>query len=94
MRRRGVDVMEGNHIVEVKPTAINKGKIALEYKKRFNPDFSMAIGDDRTDEYMFEMLPESSYTIKVGPGNSFARFSIKDDVAVRVILKELAEADS
>lgn len=94
MRRRGIDVMEGNHIVEVKPTAINKGKIALEYKKRFNPDFSMAIGDDRTDEYMFEMLPESSYTIKVGPGNSFARFSIKDDVAVRQILNELAEADS
>ena len=52
----------------------------------------MALGDDRTDEYTFEALPDTAFTIKVGPGNSYARYSIKDYKAVRNLLKKLANS--
>lgn len=92
MKRNGIDVMEGNHIVEVKPLAINKGKIAKRFTTQLHPDFIMALGDDRTDEYTFEALPDTAFTIKVGPGNSYARYSIKDYKAVRNLLKKLANS--
>ena len=41
-----------------------------------NHDFIFAVGDDITDEYLFEELPERSYTIKVGSKNTCAKYNI------------------
>ena len=37
---------------------------------------SSAIGDDRTDEDLFGALPTEAITIKVGPGDTKARFRV------------------
>ena len=49
----------------------------------------MAIGDDLTDEYIFEELPDSAFKIKVGLGMTKADFYMKDHTDVLQLLKEL-----
>lgn len=91
---KGLEVLEGNAVVEIKPASINKGVIAHNLQRRMKPDFTLAIGDDRTDEDIFEALPEEAYTIKVGNGQTRARYSLEDHEAVRALLKALLAADS
>lgn len=90
MEQQRLQVLHGNHVVEVKPNAVNKGSIAQSIEQSVNPDFSFAVGDDRTDEDTFEMLSDDAYTLKVGIGASMARFSVEDHKKVRAILKTLA----
>lgn len=39
-------------------------------------DFVFAIGDDWTDEFMFQELPEEAITVKVGRHKTQARFYV------------------
>ena len=91
---KGLEVLEGNAVVEIKPASINKGVIAHSLQRRLKPDFTLAIGDDRTDEDIFEALPEQAFTIKVGHGQTRAQYSLHDHEAVRSLLKALLEADT
>lgn len=86
-------VLEGNHVVEVKPENIHKGNAAKRWHKKLQPDFMLCIGDDTTDEDMFQALPEEAYTIKVGQGNSFARFNLKSVTDTRKLLTVLADIE-
>ena len=92
MEQKQLQVLYGNHVVEVKPNAVNKGKVALARYQKIKPDFTLALGDDRTDEDIFEMLPASAYTIKIGRGASHARFTLDDPTEVRKLLRSLIEA--
>lgn len=89
MEIKRLQVLHGNHVVEVKPNEINKGSIARVLQQKVSPDFTIAFGDDRTDEDTFEMLSNNSYTLKVGKGSSQARFSVEDYRKVRSILQRL-----
>lgn len=93
MAEKEIEVMAGNNIIEVKPMASNKGKAALRLKKTYAPDFILAAGDDRTDEYIFEALGDKHYTIKVGNEFTRARMNVSDPEAVRQLLSELADLD-
>ncbi|HAD98785.1 MAG TPA: bifunctional alpha,alpha-trehalose-phosphate synthase (UDP-forming)/trehalose-phosphatase [Cryomorphaceae bacterium] len=92
MEQKQLQVLYGNHVVEVKPNAVNKGKVALARYQKIKPDFTLALGDDRTDEDIFEMLPASAYTIRIGRGASHARFTLDDPTEVRKLLRSLIEA--
>jgi len=72
-----LQVIDGNKVVEVKKTAFNKGTAARAFVEKGDYDFVLAIGDDTTDEDMFEILPETAYTIKIGDDLSAARNHIK-----------------
>jgi trehalose 6-phosphate synthase/phosphatase len=84
-----LEVLEGNKIVEIKNVGINKGRAASFWLKQRRWDFILAIGDDWTDEFTFEALPEKAYSIKVGLGVSKARFNTPSCEEVRELLKEL-----
>lgn len=84
-----LEVLEGSKVVEIKNAGINKGKAALRWIAKKNWDFILAIGDDRTDEDIFAVLPESAYSIKVGLSASQAKFNIKSWIDVRSLLDEL-----
>jgi trehalose 6-phosphate synthase/phosphatase len=88
MTNKGLDVIEGDHVVEVKPSVINKGKAALERLKGEKTDFVMAFGDDRTDEDTFEALPDSALTVKVGSGFSYAKYAVENNEEVRALLQQ------
>jgi trehalose 6-phosphate synthase/phosphatase len=85
-----VGVLEGNKVVEIKNTEVNKGRAARYWLSKGKWDFILSIGDDSTDEDIFETLPEWAYSIKVGLGPSKARFTIPSFIEVRELLKELA----
>jgi len=85
----GISILEGDKVLEVKSSSVNKGKAVVKLLARENFDFVLAIGDDWTDEYMFEELPTEAYTIKVGNKKTTARFFIENSAATRNLLQLL-----
>lgn len=83
-------VLDGNKVIEVKSNSINKGRVAARMAAAESYDFVMAIGDDWTDEYMFEQLPDSAYTIKVGRRKTAAAYYLSDIAQVRGLLSKLS----
>ncbi|MBI6120541.1 bifunctional alpha,alpha-trehalose-phosphate synthase (UDP-forming)/trehalose-phosphatase [Salegentibacter maritimus] len=87
----GLSVLEGNKVLEIKSSGVNKGKASNKKLVGKKYDFIFAIGDDWTDEYMFEELPEESFTVKVGMKKTSARYYVEDTSRVRSILNKFAE---
>jgi trehalose 6-phosphate synthase/phosphatase len=50
------------------------------------------MGDDRTDEDIFAMVPPEQWTVKVGPGLSVARFTLPTPTEVLALLRDLVKA--
>lgn len=86
-------IMEGNKVLEIKSAHANKGTAAHRWMGREEYGFVLAIGDDRTDEDMFEMAPDEAWTIKVGRGSTRARFSVRGVKEVHALLTKMTEAD-
>jgi trehalose 6-phosphate synthase/phosphatase len=86
-----LEILEGNKVIEVKNSGINKGKAASHRIIRDHYDFIIGIGDDWTDEYLFEELPRSAYTVKVGMVNTKARYYVDTFNDVRKLLKKVAD---
>lgn len=87
---RNLEIMEGNKVLEVKNAGINKGRAASRLLHNDSFDFILGIGDDWTDEYLFEELPEESITIKVGLRNTLAKYNISNYTEVRNLLEKLS----
>ena len=85
-----VGVLEGNKVIEIKYSAINKGRAAVNWLSKKKWDLIVAIGDDWTDEDIFEVLPDDAYTIKIGHGVSNARFRLPTVKTAREFLKKLS----
>jgi trehalose 6-phosphate synthase/phosphatase len=84
-----LQVLEGNKVVEVKNTGINKGRAAFRWIARNKWDFILALGDDWTDEDTFKALPSTAWSIKVGFGASAARFSLSSPSKATSLLKKM-----
>ncbi len=82
-------VMEGNKVIEVKPVGVNKGRAVLEWLSKNNWDFILCIGDDWTDEDIFNVLPKSSYSLKVGLSPSRANYNLDSVAEVRELIRIL-----
>jgi len=87
-----VHVLHGNKVVELRNAGADKGTAAKHLLASGSCDFIFAIGDDWTDEDLFKALPGTAYTIKVGFGSSFARFSVKSHQEARALIESLANA--
>ena len=84
-----LEIMDGDKVIEIKNAGINKGKAALDKIGDTKFDFMLALGDDWTDEYTFNSLPESAYTIKVGTKSTAAKYYVNDVQGVRSLLTQL-----
>ncbi len=84
-----LQILDGNKIIEVRFTDINKGVMAKKIVEEISPDFIMAIGDDRTDEDMFKALGTKSVTIKIGPGPTDASYTLPMQENVTGFLKNI-----
>jgi Trehalose-6-phosphatase len=89
-----IQVLEGNKVMEIKNASINKGKAASNWLEQKSWDFILAIGDDHTDEDLFNALPTSAYTIKSGLAQSNARFRLKSIPEIRQLLHQLTALSS
>lgn len=90
VKNLGLTVAEGNKILEIKNTDINKGNIAAKILSKERPDFILAAGDDSTDEDLFAAMPRRAYSIKVGTGASHAKFGLPSVSSMRSLLEELS----
>jgi len=84
-----LEILEGNKVIEIKVSGINKGSAAMEYLQNRDFDFLMAIGDDWTDEHLFEVMPQNAITIKVGSTHSEAKYYIDTYKNVRQLLRKI-----
>lgn len=82
-----IGVMQGNKVLEIKSSTINKGNAANGFLNK-PYDFIFAIGDDWTDEYIFRQIPEDAITVKVGTGETSAKYYIDNQEKVNDLLKE------
>jgi len=88
-----VSLFTGNKILEIKPRAIRKSNTVNEILDSDFPEFILCAGDDYTDEDMFEALPDTAYSIKVGLRDTHARFQVASVDKLRELLQALL-ADS
>ena len=88
-----VEILAGNRVIEIRPYGVHKGRIVPPLSpERLAATAIVAIGDDRTDEDLFGALPPEAITIKVGPGETKARFRVDGVAAARQILQWLVDA--
>jgi len=86
-------VLDGNKVVEVLSRTAGKGKAVGKLLEGNNYDFILSIGDDTTDEEMFEYFAanNSAFTIKVGEGNTAAKYNAENINNVAYLLKLLTK---
>jgi len=87
-----VQVLEGNKVIEIRNTGVNKGTAALEWLGANHPEFILGIGDDWTDEDLFRALPPTACSVRVGVAKTAARYHLGSHTTVRRLLRELGEA--
>lgn len=86
----GLQLLDGDKVVEVKNSEVNKGRATTEILHGKEYDYILAIGDDHTDEDIFKALPPEAISIKVGSNVSAARFYVSNFLEVRSLLESLA----
>jgi len=85
-------IHRGAKIIEIKPRTVHKGAVAEDLIAIHQADFVLCIGDDYTDEDMFRAIPEEAYSIKVGLGDTSARYQVTSIQRVLRLLRKLTEA--
>ena len=87
-----VHLMNGDKIIEIVSSSVNKGTAAVERLDSENYDFILAAGDDITDEDMFHYLPPRAINIKVGLKDTVAKYRIVDPIAMVDFLEQLTHS--
>jgi trehalose 6-phosphate synthase/phosphatase len=86
---QGLQLLDGDKVLEIRNPAINKGKAARKWISGDKYNFILALGDDTTDEDMFAALPAGSVTIKVGTHITAASYFVNNYKEVRALLERL-----
>lgn len=86
-----LEILEGKKVLEVKNIGYNKGKASLRIIEQNNHDFILGVGDDWTDEYLFEELGNNAVTIKVGLQNTLAKYNLESHENVREFLHKMSK---
>ncbi|HEX2591715.1 MAG TPA: trehalose-phosphatase [Rhizomicrobium sp.] len=94
LKRKGLNVLHGKCVLEIKPSGINKGA-GLRRLMNYAPFAGrqpIFAGDDRTDEDVFAILPEfGGHGISVGRTMTGADFMVSQPRDIRHWLGQLAE---
>ena len=86
-----LQVLEGDMVVEIKNSQVNKGKAAIKWLEKHKSDFYMACGDDWTDEDTFKAMPSQAHTVKVGGLSSAAKYRVENYKSIRALLNQLTQ---
>jgi trehalose 6-phosphate synthase/phosphatase len=91
LRNTPLNIVDGNKVIEVRMSGIDKGSVAKRLIENKSYDFILAVGDDKTDEDLFRALSEKAVTIKIGIGSTAAQYNLPDQHEVIRLLKELIQ---
>ena len=95
LKQYGLELLQGNKVLEIKNPHVNKGAAAQRWLKR-GYQFILALGDDMTDEELFAALPDlpragnAVYSIKIGRGRTAAKYRLPSSDETIKLLKSLA----
>jgi trehalose 6-phosphate synthase/phosphatase len=87
-----LQIIDGNKVLEIRMTGIDKGITALKLINILHPDFILCMGDDTTDEDMFRTLEHQAVTIKVGNTASSAKYNLISQDEVLPFLQLFVES--
>nr|WP_225755363.1 trehalose-phosphatase [Actinotalea sp. Marseille-Q4924] len=90
--REGVDAMRGKAVVELSVLDVTKGDALAALRSALGVDVVAYAGDDVTDERAFATLRPGDVSVKVGDGETAARFRVADPDAMAELLTRLADA--
>lgn len=82
----------GNRVVDVRLTGATKGEAIAALRN--DSERVLYVGDDTTDETVFESLLPGDVGVKVGPGPTAASVRLHDPTAVVAFLRDLVTARS
>ncbi len=89
--RKGIELLKGKEVYELTVATRSKGDAIAELGA--DTDAVAYLGDDRTDETVFERLGPDDVGIKVGPGQTLAEYRVDDvDGVVEVLELMLARS--
>jgi trehalose 6-phosphate phosphatase len=91
-RHTGVQVMRGKHVVEMSVSPADKGTALLALKDAVGATAVAYFGDDVTDEDAFALMGDRDLSVKVGPGDSLARWRLVGPEEVAQALRTLLGA--
>jgi trehalose 6-phosphate synthase/phosphatase len=83
-----LQVRHGRKIVEITTTSVNKGAAILRILEERTYDMILVAGYDRTDENMFKLDLRNLLTMKVGDGDTQARFRLPTPASLRRFLAD------
>jgi trehalose 6-phosphate synthase/phosphatase len=84
------EVVAGNHVIEVRPFGLHKGVVVpAAIEDALEGTLVLALGDDRTDEDMFAVLPKDSVALHVGARPSVAALRVDNPAQARAFLARL-----
>lgn len=89
--RAGVVVTTGKEVIELSVIATHKGTALDTLRARLSADAVLFVGDDVTDENAFAHLKHTDVGVKVGEGETKARYRVPDPEAAATLLTALLE---
>ena len=86
-----VRILDGKKVVEIISNETGKGIAVKKLFEKKSYDFVLSVGDDATDEEMFEYLLHfpNAVTIKVGEGSTNAKLNFNSINDVLILLRSL-----
>ena len=88
--RLGSKVLHGKKVVEISVLDADKGAALVALRDELGARAVVCAGDDVTDEHAFEALGPDDLTVKVGDGETHARFRVPDPDRFAALLTDLA----
>jgi trehalose 6-phosphate synthase/phosphatase len=89
VRNTPLQIVDGNKVIEIRISGVDKGSVAKQFLDDEKYDFIMAVGDDKTDEDMFRALAEIGVTVKIGSGHTAAQYNLSNHLEVINLLNQL-----
>jgi trehalose 6-phosphate synthase/phosphatase len=89
VRNTHLNVLDGHKVIEVRAGGIDKGIATGKLMELFPSDFIFAMGDDKTDEDIFNVLKGRGVTVKVGSDLSAAEYNVRNQREAFRLLDEL-----
>ncbi len=87
------EAIAGHAVIEVRAQGIDKGSYVATRSAELGPDdFVLCAGDDRTDEDMFQRLPEGAAALAIGGQSVHATGTIATPAGFRALLMACIES--
>jgi trehalose 6-phosphate phosphatase len=81
----------GKDVLELAVTGADKGSALLRLAGELGTAATVYLGDDVTDEDAFRALGATDVTVKIGEGETAARYRVPDPAGALVVLERLAD---